>query len=37
MGEKEEIFTVPRGKNIIFGNGGGWAKISDFGQIYIPA
>ena len=35
-GKKEEIFTVSRGKNIIFGNRG-VAKISYFGQIFSTA
>ena len=32
---KKEIFTVHRGKNIIFGHGGG-GKISYFRQIFTP-
>ena len=31
-----EIFTVPRGKNMIFGKAGGGAKISIIWIIYTP-
>ena len=34
MGKKEDIFSVLRGKNIIFGNGGGGKNIIFWANIH---